>query len=286
MKSLHPMTLLVLLSLALLLIPIDVQGFVRDSKVADIRTTRREQQKIKPSFSSPVKPATTSLGLAVDPVSLEVSSSLSQQAAVSSFLQQAGSIIDPLLLQHIIVGGTLALAGDVIAQSLLSEDETKSFPPTYWDKVRTAAFVTFGALYTGGAQHFIFHYLNAEFDEPLLRLSLAQFGFIPFCYYPTFLLVVPTIRAGLEYGFGTDDASYRQKELFTDVAGKIPTTLVRNWGFWLPVQFIQFNFIPTDYQVTYAAAFGVLWNAILSWSTASSTSTSTDNVEFKSEKTA
>ena len=44
----------------------------------------------------------------------------------------------------------LALAGDVIAQSLLSEDEKKSFPPADWDKVRTAAFVAFGAIYTGG----------------------------------------------------------------------------------------------------------------------------------------
>ena len=44
----------------------------------------------------------------------------------------------------------LALAGDVIAQSLLSEDTEKSFPPADWDKVRTAAFVAFGAIYTGG----------------------------------------------------------------------------------------------------------------------------------------
>ena len=47
----------------------------------------------------------------------------------------------------------LALAGDVIAQSLLSEDEKKSFPPADWDKVRTAAFVAFGAIYTGGVSN-------------------------------------------------------------------------------------------------------------------------------------
>ena len=45
-------------------------------------------------------------------------------------------------------------------------------------------------------------------------------------------------------------------------------TLLRNWCFWLPVQFVQFNFIPAEFNVTFTAAFGVIWNAILSWSTA------------------
>jgi hypothetical protein len=123
------------------------------------------------------------------------------------------------------------------------------------------------------AQHFIFGFLNENFDEPLTRLALAQFGFIPFCYYPTFLLMVPALRAGWESEFGSEEASVRQKELFSDVAGKIPATLLRNWCFWLPVQFVQFNYINPDLQVTYAAAFGVIWNAILSWSTASSVPT-------------
>jgi len=193
---------------------------------------------------------------------------LSASGSVSLINQLA----DPLLIQHMATGGVLALAGDVIAQALLSDDEKKSFPPANWDKVRTAAFVAFGAFYTGGAQHFIFGFLNEEFASPLTRLVIAQFGFIPFCYYPTFLLMVPALRAGWESEFGSDEASVRQTELFRDVASKIPTTLVRNWCFWLPVQFVQFNFIPTDLQVTYAAAFGVIWNAILSWSTETASS--------------
>ena len=184
-------------------------------------------------------------------------------------------LTDPVLLEHIATGGALALAGDVIAQSLLSEVRPRSFPPEDWDKVRTAAFVAFGGIYTGGVQHFIFGFLNATFDEALVRLALAQFFFIPFCYYPTFLLMVPALRAGWESegGFGSEEANLRREELFSETFSKIPSTLQRNWLFWLPVQFVQFNFVPVDLQVTYCAAFGVIWNAILSWSTSSSAST-------------
>ena len=181
---------------------------------------------------------------------------------------------DPILLEHIATGGALALAGDVIAQSLLSEK--KGFPPEDWDKARTAAFVAFGGIYTGGVQHFIFGFLNASFDDPIKRLLLAQFFFIPFCYYPTFLAMVPWLRAGLEAdgGFGAEEVAARREELFSETASKIPSTLLRNWCFWLPVQFVQFSFIPVDLQVTYCAAFGVIWNAILSWSTSSAASLS------------
>ena len=186
---------------------------------------------------------------------------------------------DPVLLEHIATGGALALAGDVIAQSLLSEVRPRSFPPKDWDTVRTAAFVAFGGIYTGGVQHFIFGFLNATFDEALVRLALAQFFFIPFCYYPTFLLMVPSLRAGWESegGFGSEEAKLRRDQLFSETFSKIPSTLQRNWLFWLPVQFVQFNFVPVDLQVTYCAAFGVIWNAILSWSTSSSASTAEKN---------
>ena len=97
---------------------------------------------------------------------------------------------------------------------------------------------------------------------------MAQFFFIPFCYYPTFLFMTPALRAGWEYGFGSEEAKTRQNQLFSEVASKIPPTLLRNWCFWLPVQFVQFNYIPAELNVTFTAAFGVIWNAILSWSTA------------------
>lgn len=184
--------------------------------------------------------------------------------------------VDPVVIKNIATGGVLSLAGDIIAQSLTSKtDGKKTFPPQDWDKVRTAAFATFGGVYTGGVQTFIFAYLMASFDNPIQRLGMAQFFFIPLCYYPTFLFLVPTLRAGWEEKFQNDGnflspaSSKRREALFSEVFGKIPSTLVRNWCFWLPVQFFQFSFIPSELQVTYVATFGIVWNAILSWSTSS-----------------
>lgn len=207
-------------------------------------------------------------GVRPTPTGRQKGSQLAVSIASQEVLEQ---FANPQLYQHVATGGALAFAGDVVAQSLLSEAEEKRVPPKDWDVVRTNAFVTFGALYTGGAQHFIFGFLNSAFDAPLTRLALAQFCFIPFCYYPTFLLMVPTLRAGWEAagGFGSDEAKARQKELFAEVAGKLPPTLLRNWCFWLPVQFVQFTFVPADLHVPFTSAFGVIWNAILSWSTAS-----------------
>ena len=226
------------------------------------------------------------------------SSALSLAMALPTSISIPDAFLDPIFYQHMATGAALAFAGDVIAQSLLSSEHGKndnqqqqsyqqliSIPPKDWDIARTSSFVAFGALYTGGCQHFIFDYLNTNFDEPMLRLAMAQFFFIPFCYYPTFLAMTPTLRAGWEYGFGTKEATLRRKELFNDVAGKIPSTLIRNWCFWLPVQLIQFNFIPANHHVTFTAAFGVVWNAILSWSTASSTSSKVAVVENKTTTT-
>ena len=194
-------------------------------------------------------------------------------ASILSLLRRAIKFtqFNPLILQHMATRGALAFAGDVIAQSLLTEAEEKSIPPKDWDMIRTNAFAVFGALYTGGAQHFIFNFLHSAFDQPLPRLEMAQFFFIPFCYYPTFLFMNPALRAGWEHGFGSENAKVRQVELFLDIASQIPTTLLRNWCFWLPVQFVQFNFIPAELNVTFTAAFGVIWNAILSLSTAGQT---------------
>ncbi|KAL9184956.1 hypothetical protein ACHAXT_002733 [Thalassiosira profunda] len=250
-------------STMILSLPRAAAGFVASPPLTR-RTTRRAYSNIDLQEAATLQydfQFDFGLGVAVDPSSSVMISQLSQLSAS----------VDPLLVQHMATGGALALAGDVIAQSLLSKSKEKKIPPEDWDVVRTAAFVAFGTLYTGGAQHFIFGFLNENFDAPMMRLALAQFFFIPFCYYPTFLAVVPALRAGweAEEGFGSKEANARTKELFSETASRIPSTLLRNWCFWLPVQFVQFNFIPMDFHVTFTAAFGVVWNAILSWSTAS-----------------
>jgi hypothetical protein len=226
---------------------------------------------------------------------LQINGASSSSSSFRSSSRLLASAVDPLVLQKVAkdvaTGGALAFAGDVIAQSLTATKRENKQPIVMpkeedWDKVRTAALTTFGALYTGGAQHFVFAFLNGHFTNPITRLLLAQFCFIPFCYYPTFLLMVPALRA-VPYAFASLSGgpssdknttfAMERARLTQEVLGRLPATLLRNWCFWLPVQYVQFSYIPTDLQVTYCAAFGVIWNAILSWSTMQTAQTVEEN---------
>lgn len=214
-------------------------------------------------------PLTTRHDAVCRPKTTSSSSSL-PAAADPSFLEVVGTIgplVVPNVVRDMATGGALSVAGDVIAQTLTNKDggggsAPGSLPPRDWDAVRTTAMGAFGALYTGGAQHYIFGFINEQLTDPVQRLAVAQFCFIPLLYYPTYLLLVPTLRS-----LSADDPDAERARLRQQVLGRLPATLMRNWGFWLPVQFVQFSFVPDDMHVTYCAAFGVVWNAILSWST-------------------
>ena len=228
--------------------------------------------KMTPRFYSSLAVASMALASRVQafaPLRVRSSNSYSLHRTLSTTSSTAtttssttlSATFDPLFFEHVATGGALACVGDVMAQTLTGRSNKNELqvPPQDWDRVRTGALAVFGAGYTGGVQHFIFQFLNGSVDDPIQRLLLAQFVFIPFCYYPAFVATVPALRAA----FGEED----REQLVQDILGRLPATLVRNWTFWIPVQYIQFNYIPADLQVTYCAMFGVVWNAILSWST-------------------
>lgn len=39
-----------------------------------------------------------------------------------------------------------------------------------------------------------------------------------------------------------------------------------NWGIWIPVQIINFRFVPVQHTVLVANCVAVIWNGYLSWS--------------------
>jgi hypothetical protein len=64
--------------------------------------------------------------------------------------------------------------------------------------------------------------------------------------------------------------------LFTDAAERVdiatslktlqcrlPELMSANLAFWIPVQAVQFSFIPVEDQAVYVAVMGVIWNGIL-----------------------
>jgi hypothetical protein len=168
-----------------------------------------------------------------------------------------------------ITAGTLGLAGDALAQ--------KQTPQPY-DVKRALGFAVFGATYSGGFQHVLFpllvdvcqgNGLCKTLSGPLASCALPLTGqaalfaaaertlfnqlvCIPFLYYPLFFAI-----SGFVQGLSPEAALQRAQDTWAKLVS-------RNLLFWLPVQFVQFAFVPLQWQVPYVCAAGLGWNIILS----------------------
>jgi hypothetical protein len=165
-----------------------------------------------------------------------------------------------------LTGATLAVAGDAVAQS--------SNPESY-DVRRATSFATFDSAYRA-LQHVTYpalvSHLHGQFLGGLAMALLvgqnaqdqihsaaameqtlaSQLIIVPFLYYPAFFILTAAIN-----GLGPHAAWNRAQENF------IPL-MKRNLLFWIPVQFIQFGFIPTDLQIPFLSCAGLAWTCILS----------------------
>ena len=188
-----------------------------------------------------------------------------------------------------ITAAVLACSGDAIAQ-------IRSSAYSY-DIRRGAAFLIFGAAYTGAFQHYWFDYLAehiAQWGEVLgvwgpdhvsLPVALVETDPAWWRYFdivsqlenppsPNALAVgklvmnqfvmVPMIYmplffafTGLISGLDFNQSFARAKSLYLPI-------LRRNYFFWLPVQFIQFLAIPMDFQITFVSTASLVWTVILS----------------------
>jgi protein Mpv17 len=161
-----------------------------------------------------------------------------------------------------ITGATLAVCGDAIAQS-----QDKS---TDYDKRRAASFAAFDMVYRA-VQHFSFPIITAACHGqflgslPLLHDNVgasqlaameqtlgSQLGIVPFFYYPVFFALTGAVQ-----GLSASGALNRAQENFLPL-------MKRNLLFWIPVQFVQFGYIPEDLQIPFLSICGLGWTFILS----------------------
>ncbi|KAL7543112.1 hypothetical protein ACHAXR_013070 [Thalassiosira sp. AJA248-18] len=178
-------------------------------------------------------------------------------------------------------GAALATCGDAIAQG--REDEG-------YNASRGASFAAFDMVYRA-AQHFLFpvivefcqgQYLlstmaavgaSQMFDIPSLtameRSLASQLIIVPFMYYPVFFTFT-----GFMQGLTFDEGVERAKENF------IPL-MKRNLLFWIPVQYVQFCYVPTDLQIPFLSVAGLGWTFILSILAGSAKRYSNENPEHE-----
>lgn len=186
-------------------------------------------------------------------------------------------------------GASLAVAGDAIAQS--------REPDAEYDTSRASSFALFDSAYRT-VQHYAFPFIVQHCQGKTLASALAsvslllhhhehqpattimsllihnhhhphalvdptylaameqtlasQLGIVPFFYYPVFFAFTAAMQ-GLDF----DGAVVRAKDNFLPL-------MQRNLLFWIPVQFVQFAFVPQDLQIPFLSACGLAWTFILS----------------------
>ena len=183
-------------------------------------------------------------------------------------------------VKDVITAGITGGTGDVIAQfaekqkqdkennsdddgvSFFSTDSSDNNEPFELDIRRSLSYATFAAGYTGAFQHVLFANMQEAIADPVMKLAINQGLIIPLCYYTLLVWLVPKLRAKSQ-----DEEDMLRGSI--NVLKMIP----RNWAFWVPLQFIQFNFIPTEFQVIYCSCLGLIWNVCLSFLTAGKVTT-------------
>ncbi|GMY19815.1 protein sym-1 [Fagus crenata] len=143
----------------------------------------------------------------------------------------------------------LTLIGDLICQ--LAIDQVPSL-----DWKRTFLFTLLGLVLVGPTLHFWYLYLSKLVPLPgasgaILRLLLDQFLFSPI-FIGVFLATLVTLE-----GRPSQAIPKLQQEWFSAV--------LANWKLWIPFQFLNFRFVPQQFQVLAANFIAVVWNVVLSF---------------------
>lgn len=143
----------------------------------------------------------------------------------------------------------LNLVGDVICQLVF--DQVPSL-----DLKRTFLFAFLGLVLVGPTLHFWYLFLSKLITAPrasgaFFRLLLDQFIFSPI-FIGTFLAVLVSLE-----GRSSLVIPKLRQEWFSSV--------LANWQLWIPFQFLNFRFVPQQFQVLAANFIALIWNVILSY---------------------
>lgn len=244
---------------------------------------------VNPATIQSIHDATTNMHHVFDH-STVIASSSSQTTNLLDLYTQ--TLRDHPLVTKMVTGGTLAVAGDAIAQSQAKDED--------YSKRRALSFMSFDMCYRA-LQHFSFPVIVQQFQGqyiggaiasvPLLASAFSnlnldnpayyygameqtlasQLGIVPFMYYPVFYVLTAFVQ-----GLTAEAAITRAKETF------IPL-MKRNLLFWIPVQFIQFGFIEESLQIPFLAVCGLAWTFIISLFAGNANKSYSDNTEIDEE---
>lgn len=151
-------------------------------------------------------------------------------------------------------GGVLWGCGDMVAQagSKRREDDV--------DMARLGRAVVFGTLVHAPIAHVHYEFLEAfckrfRFSAravPIVKLVMEQF-----VYWGYFSNSLYHFSMAKMEGFSVEDSVAR-------VYDRLWPTMKAQWAFWIPVQYLNFKFVPVRHQLNVVLLTSVVWTAALS----------------------
>jgi protein Mpv17 len=190
-----------------------------------------------------------------------------------------------------LTGGALGFTADVISQYFFDppsptlNDEanaiTKSqmtvleiFGTINWQ--RTAKFTALAACFTSPTIHFWYRTLASRIPgtsmmATLQRLTLDQLVFAPL-FIPSFFSMALLLD-------GTPEL------IPVKLEADWSSTVLANYAVWVPAQFLNFKFVPPQFQVLFSHSVGFFWNIYLSFVTYDSATTATTTTDAETYST-
>ncbi|KAK1740240.1 Mpv17/PMP22 family protein [Skeletonema marinoi] len=170
------------------------------------------------------------------------------------------------VLTKAITGACLWGLGDVVAQVVptLIQDEDGDGDTTKkefkYDIPRTARAVTFGFVIHAPLSHLHFNLLEwmtvkggfTGLSIPIFKTVMEQF-----VYWSWFSNSLYHGAMGAMQGKNLDEIQNRIKDVLWG-------TQLAQWKFWIPVQLLNFQFVPVRHQLNVVLLTSVVWTALLS----------------------
>jgi hypothetical protein len=147
-------------------------------------------------------------------------------------------------------------AADLFAQKVIEGRENI-------DWTRHAVFCTFGFAYLGGFQYWLYNVKFTQWCGPItqkfghkasapLKTFIDQAIHHPFMYFPTFYAIKAKVSG--------QPMSYAVEKYKSEIWESVKTL----WSVWVPLQLINFAFVPRHMRVPYVAGVSFGWTMILS----------------------
>jgi len=160
------------------------------------------------------------------------------------------------LASGIVTSGLKTSAADFFAQKVIEGKKEM-------DWTRHAVFCTFGFVYLGGFQYYLYNVKFTQWCAPIterfghkavapIKVAIDQGIHHPFMYFPVFFSMKAIVSG---QPLSTAVEKYRT-EIWESVKAL--------WGVWVPLQLINFAFVPRHMRIPAVAGISFGWTIILS----------------------